>query len=305
MKRILAVLIFICICMAVSAVDSAMFRFVPDSSIVAVETDISVLLKHPLIEKNLKNPEYMQKRLQFEKETGVKYTDFKKVGLYITSAGKVFALLQVDHGFDVLKVFTQNKVAFKKIRVSGRDILQLEKPLKNGRQVEVMTLAPGFLVAGEAGDIAAYLKEKCGNASGLQQVVKQIPAGIPVWLAFTNADPKQIKGPLSLFFTLSLVGKESKDCRLDLQIACDSKDAAKVLRNTIPFYLAMGLGMVIEDPELSAKISRSLKCKSSGSVVTAQLYLGADLCAEIGNYLAQNAAKILSRKAAEPISETK
>ena len=305
MKRIFAVLIFFCICMVVSAADSAMFRFVPDSSIVAVETDISALLKHPEIEKNLKNPEYVQKRLQFEKETGVKYTDFKKIGLYITGAGKVFALLQVDPGFDVQKVFAQNKVAFKKIRVSGRDILQLDKPLKNGRQVEVMTLAPGFLVAGEAGDIAAYLKEKCGNASGLQQVVKQIPAGMPVWLAFVNADPKQIKGPKSLFFTLSLVGKEAKDCCLDLQVACDSKDAAKILRNTIPFYLAMGLGMLIEDPDLSAKISRSLKCKSSGSVVSAQLYLGADLCAEIGIYLTQNAAKILSRNAAEPASEAK
>ena len=195
--------------LVVSAVELPLLRYAPDSTVCVVQVDVTRMLKHPDVIKTLNEPENLKTRQEFEKKTGIRVEDFKKVLLFIKSSGEALVLVNVDEKFNIEQVFAKNKVAFRKIDAKGGSVLRLAEAGRRGKKVEIFAAAPGVILCGEEGDMVSYLEQPRGKAEAVAAVVGQIPQDPPVWLAFANLfkDAQgKIDDPRQLYLTFRFSG---------------------------------------------------------------------------------------------------
>lgn len=297
MKKYIIVLLF-ALAFAVSAVETAMLQYAPDTAAGMAEINVSALLKHPSVLQTMNDPKIASTRQEWEKKSGVRLTDWKKVVFFIGADGNVYSCLCVDANLGLEKVLTQNGIKFKKLDVSGKTVYQLPEAGPQKQAAELAEIAPGIILVGEKGRLAGYFAQKCGNAGALAEVVKKAP-DYPVWLAFVNRftnSSGQTDDPKELLATFRFVGKEQKDLEFKFVLYCNTPEGVQMLKSAIPMYAMMGLGLVFNgDPELGSRIVSCIKQQISGTVLTVSILLKKELAEQIGEYLAQNSDR-LSRK---------
>ena len=92
---------------AVSAVETSLFRYAPDSTVAVVQADVVRLLQHPDVVRTLNEPENLKTRQEFEKKTGIRVEDFKKILIFISASGDAVVLIGVDEKLDVEQLFVK------------------------------------------------------------------------------------------------------------------------------------------------------------------------------------------------------
>lgn len=281
---------------AVSAVESFALKYAENATVAAVEINVEQLLKHPEVEKLLNDPEKVRQRQELEKNTGVRLQDFKKVFIQINGSGDARVLLNVDKALNIEQLFARTGVKFSKLDIAGKKVLKLTDPLQTGKQVELLTLAPGMILAGETGDIAAYMKTGRGNAKELAAFAGTVPAA-PVRVAFVNLF-KNAQGktddPQKLFLTFDFAGKQQKDIAFKLNLFCGTPEGAQMLTAMVPFYLNMGLAFIFgSDPDLNREVSGCIKVKAEANVVRCTFYIPEKLGEKIGGHFEKNADKLI------------
>ena len=283
-----------------AAADAAVLRFAPDSTVAVVGIELAGLMKHPDVISTLNEPENKARRQEIEKSVGVKLSDFEKFSVLVNARGEAIVLAEMNAGLNIEQIFLRNKLQFKKFKIGACDVLQLTKPVKNGKIIEVATLAPGVILAGEKGDIAKYFAQKRGKvASGLRQVVTTVPAHVPFWLAFVNivkCPDRKINDPQSLFLTFDFAGKNKRDYALTLVLDCAGEQGAQIMQGMVPMYVNMGISMGINDPALAAEVAGCIKAKVSGRRVIVSALMSEALGQKIGSYFKANASRFLPGK---------
>jgi hypothetical protein len=297
MKKYIIVLLF-AFAFAVSAVETAMLKYAPDTAVGMAEINVAALLKHPSVLQSMNDPKIASARQEWENKSGVRLADWKKVVFFIGADGNVYSCLCVDVNPGLEKVLTQNGIEFKKLDISGKTVYQLPEAGPKKQSAELAEIAPGVILVGEKGRLAGYFKQKCGNAGALAKVVEKAP-DYPVWLAFANRftnSSGQISDPKELLATFRFVGKEQKDLEFKLMFYCNTPNGAEMLKNAVPMYAMMGLGLVFgNDPDLGSRIIACMKTEVSGTVLTVSMLLEEKLVEQIGEYLKQNSDR-LTRK---------
>ena len=302
MKRfVFAVALFAAL--VVSAVDLPLLRYAPDATVCVVQVDVTRMLKHPDVVKTLNEPENLKTRLEFEKMTGVRVEDFKKVVLFIKSSGEALVLVNVDDKFNIEQVFAKNKVAFSKIDTKGGSVLRLAEAGRRGKKVEIFSAAPGVILCGEEGDMVSYLGQPRGKAEAVAAVVGQIPEDPPVWLAFANLfkNPQgKIDDPRQLYLTFRFSGPKKNDLDFKIKLFCGDAEGAQLLSGTIPMYLNMGIALAVNDPALGKEIVSCVKIKVVEKDVLIDMYIPEALSVKMADYFKNNADRLFKQGTDQP-----
>jgi hypothetical protein len=284
-----------------SAADTALLKYAPEGTGVVLEADITALLKHPEVTAALAKPDYVKTRQEWESKTGIRLQDFQKIMLFVKMSGKGIALLKVDRQFDLKKFFDKNQVKFQEKAAAGKTFFRVLAPVQSGRNIELLPLEPGVIIAGESGDIATYLKGKRGNAGRLAPLVQKVPAGYPVWLVYNNmmadADGK-ITDPQQVCFAFRFAGKEKKDLNFLLKLFCADENGAQVMAGMVPMYANMGLALAFgNDPALSGELLSLIKPDVQGNTLVTDITVNADLAGKVSAYLQKSAKKFAKKQA--------
>ena len=288
--------------LAVSAVETSLFKYAPDSTVAVVQADVTRLLQHPDVAKTLNEPENLKTRQEFEKKTGIRVEDFRKILLFINASGEAVVLINVDDKLDVEKLFARNGVQFQRVPVKDKTIFRLAEAGRRGKKVEVLKMAPGVVLCGEEGDMASYLNQPRGKASGAAAVAAQIPADPPLWLVFVNAfkNPQgRIDDPRQLYLTFQFAGKKMNDLDFRLKLFCGDEEGARILAGTIPMYLNMGIALVVNDPALGKELLSSIKIDTAGKDVLVNACISEQLSQKMSAYFKNNADRLLKQGAAQ------
>ena len=284
--------------LAVSAVETSLFKYAPDSTVAVVQADVTRLLQHPDVIKTLNDPENLKTRQEFEKKTGIRVEDFRKVLLFINASGEAVVLINVDDKLDVENLFARNGVQFQRIPVGDKTIFRLAETGRRGKKVEVLKMAPGVVLCGEEGDMASYLKQPRGKASQVAAVAAQIPADPPLWLAFVNVfkNPQgQIDDPRQLYLTFRFAGKKMNDLDFRVKLFCSDGEGARILAGTIPMYLNMGIALAVNDPELGKELLSSVKIDTVEKDVLVSVCISEQLSQKMSVYFKNNADRLLKQ----------
>ena len=297
MKKYIIVFALFAVVSIACAVETALLKYAPDSSVAVSEINVSALMKHPAVLEMLNKPEYLSSRQKWENKSGVRLADLKKVAFFIGADGRIFTCVAVDKNLKIEKIFKQNNVKYKQIASGGRKLYRLTG-VDAVEQTELTELAPGVLLAGSPGQLAGYFKQKTGKLGALSDLVKQIPE-VPVWLAFVNriANPAGIvEDPQRLTVTFDFTGKELKDWLFNINLFCGSSEGAQTMAGVVPMYVMMGTALVFgADPELGGLISACFKPVVNDCQVGITAEINADLVERTAAYLEQNSDRLSAK----------
>ena len=291
---------------AVSAVETSLFKYAPDSTVAVVQADVTRLLQHPDVVKTLNEPENLKTRQEFEKKTGIRVEDFRKILLFISASGEAVVLIGVDEKLDVEQLFVKNGVKFQKVPAKGKTVFRLAEAGRRGKKVEVLKMAPGVILCGEEGDMVSYLDQPRGKAAQVTAVAAQIPADPPLWLAFANVfkNPQgKIDDPRQLYLTFQFAGKKMNDLDFKLKLFCGDKEGAQILAGTIPMYLNMGIALVVNDQALGKELLSSVKIDTADKDVLVNAYISEQLSQKMSVYFKNNADRLLKQGVAQTGAE--
>lgn len=297
MKKYIIVFALFAVVSIACAVETALLKYAPDSSVAVSEINVAALMKHPAVFAMLNKPEYLSSRQKWENKSGVRLADLKKVAFFIGADGRIFTCVAVDKNLAIEKIFKQNNVKYKQVAVGGRKFYRLTG-VDVVDQTELTELAPGILLAGSYGQLAGYFKQKTGNPGALAGLVKQIP-DVPVWLAFVNriANPSGVvEDPQQLTMTFNFAGKELKDWAFNINLFCGTAEGAQMMAGVVPMYVMMGSALVFgSDPELGGLISACFKPVVKDRQVDIAAEINADLVERTAEYLEQNSDRLAKK----------
>ena len=307
MKKYIIVFALFAVVSIACAVETALLKYAPDSSIAVSEINVASLMKHPAVLEVLNKPEYLNSRQKWEKKSGVRLADLKKVAFFIGADGRIFTCIAVDKNLAIEKIFKQNNVKYKLVAAGGRKFYHLTG-VDTVDQAELTELAPGVLLAGSQGQLAGYFKQKTGNPGALAGLVKQIP-DVPVWLAFVNriANPAGVvEDPQQLTLTFDFAGKKLRDWDFNINLFCSTAEGAQMMAGVVPMYMMMGSAFIFgSDPELGGLISACFKPVAKDRQVGISARINADLVERAAEYLEQNSDRLAKKFGGKKVKSQK
>ena len=90
MKRCLAAIVLFAVVAVVSAVETTVKKYMPDSAVVAAEINVAALIRNPAVQEMLNQPEYVAKRQKYEEKSGVQLTDLKTVWFFVDGSSNIY-----------------------------------------------------------------------------------------------------------------------------------------------------------------------------------------------------------------------
>lgn len=311
MTRIKSLIIFyVCLFagMLFSA-DTAVLRFAPNDTIAVMETDLAGLMSVPEIAKLL-NDESLVPASGLKSQTGIKPEDFKKLFIFVNPSGNTSVLLQFNPAIDLEKTLNQKNVKYSKAAVSGKVLLTISDQSGINKEIGVLQLAPGIMLAGSLADVNRYLTLSVGNLPQMTKAVAQLPADKKlIWLVYVNESgnaPENIpvQDVKQLYFTFGFSGKEKRQLKFELTLDTANKDSARMIAGLIPLYVPMGLGFVLGDaPELNAEVCKAVACRiEDNNRVVASLKISWELAQKVGKHLEKNFGGMAAGAIAEQMS---
>lgn len=293
MKNCLAAIVLFAVVAVVSAAEMTVKKYVPDSAVVAAEINIGALLLNPAVQEVLQQPEYVAKRQKYEEKSGVQLTDLKKVWFFVDGVGRYVTLSSLKKNADLENVFKKAAIPYRKSAVKGQTVFHVTAQTQGGESVEFAELEPGILVSGGNGCVVRYLKEKRGNADAVIRVLKKIPAGRPVKVAFVNTIKNadgSVEDPVQVWLSFDFAGKAQRDMAFQSRFFCGSSEGANMLAARLPMYVMMGSALLFSQmPELGEQIVSCIKYSIDKSIVLVNAVIPEQLGLQISAYIEQNA----------------
>ena len=154
MKNCLAAIVLSAVVTVVSAVETTVKKYVPDSAVVAAEINVAALLRNPAVQEMLNQPEYSARRQKYEEKSGVQLADLKTVWFFVDGLGRRVGLFFLNKSVDFENVFKKTAVSYRKSTIKGQTVFHIAGNVQGEKSVEIAELAPGILVSGEKGSVA-------------------------------------------------------------------------------------------------------------------------------------------------------
>lgn len=300
MKNCLAAIVLFAVVAVVSAMETTVKKYVPDSAVAAAQIKVGKFLRNPVVSEVLNQPEFMARRQKYEEKSGVRLTDLKTVWFFIDGLGRSISLCALNRTVDLENVFKSAEIPFSKSTVGGRTVFHLTGNGQGEKAGEVAELEPGLLVSGEKGAVVRYLKGKRGNTDVLADVFKKIPAGKPVKVAFVNTIKNAdgtVADPVHVYGSFDFTGKEQKDFDFQFNFFCGSTDGAQMFGARLPMFIMMGSALLFaQAPELSEQLVSCVKNRVEESVVMLNAVVPEALGRQTAAYIEQNTERFIPRK---------
>ncbi|MBR1950992.1 MAG: hypothetical protein IKA32_00340 [Lentisphaeria bacterium] len=300
MKNCLAAIVLFAVVAVVSAVETTVKKYVPDSAVVAAEINVGALLRNSAVQEVLNQPEYVAKRQKYETQSGVQLTELKTVWFFVDGAGRRVALFSLKKSVDLENIFKKAAVKYRKSTIKGQTVFHVNDPELGEKSVEIAELEPGILVSGEKHAVVRYLEGKRGNADALLNVLKKTPTGSPVKVAFINTVKNMdgvVEDPVQVWLSFDFAGKTQRDMAFQSSFFCGSNKGAKMLAARFPMYVMMGATLLFNQaPELSEKIVSCIKNRVEKSDFLVNAVIPEQLGKQISDYVKQNADRLMLHK---------
>ena len=297
MKRCLAAIVLFAVVAVVSAMETTVRKYMPDSAVVAAEINVAALLRNPAVQEMLNQPEYVAKRQKYEEKSGVQLTDLKTVWFFVDGSGQRVGLFFLNKPADLDKVFKKAAVPYRKSTIKGQTVFHVTGNDHGEKSVEIAELAPGVLVSGEKGSVVRYLKEKRGNAESLINVLKKIPADKSVKVAFVNTMKNAdgtVVDPVQVWLSFDFSGKAQRDVAFQGRFFCGSVEGVQMFAARFPMYIMMGSALLFNQaPELGNRVVSCIKKRIEQSDFLVNAVIPEQLGRKISAYLEKNANRFM------------
>ena len=297
MKNCLVAIVLFAVVAVVSAVETTVKKYMPDSAVVAAEINVAALIRNPAVQEMLNQPEYAARRQKYEEKSGVQLADLKTVWFFVDGSGQRVGLFFLNKPADLEKVFKKVAVPYRKSTINGRTVFHVRGKVQGEKSVEVAELAPGILVSGEKGSVVRYLKGKRGNAKALINVLKKIPAGKSVNVAFVNTMKNadgSVEDPVQVWLSFDFAGKSQRDVAFQSRFFCGSVEGVKMFAARFPMYIMMGSALLFNQaPELGEQVVSCIKKRIEKSDYLVNAVIPEQLGKQISAYLEKNANRFM------------
>ena len=297
MKNCLAAIVLFAVVAVVSAMETTVKKYMPDSAVVAAEINVAALLRNPAVQEMLNQPEYSARRQKYEEKSGVQLTDLKTVWFFVDGFGQRVGLFFLNKPADLENVFKKAELQYRKLTIKGQTVFRVSAKEHGEKSAEIAELAPGILVSGEKGSVVRYLKGKRGNAEALSSVLKKIPAGEAVKVAFINTIKNAtgaVEDPVQVWMSFNFSGKEQRNLAFQSRFVCGSIEGVKMFAARFPMYIMMGSALLFNQaPELGEQVVGCIKKRIEKSDYLVNAVIPEQLGKQISAYLEKHANRLM------------
>ena len=297
MKNCLAAIVLFAVVAVVSAMETTVKKYMPDSAVVAAEINVAALLRNPAVQEMLNQPEYSARRQKYEEKSGVQLTDLKTVWFFVDGFGQRVGLFFLNKPADLENVFKKAELQYHKLTIKGQTVFRVSAKEHGEKSAEIAELAPGILVSGEKGSVVRYLKEKRGNAESLINVLKKIPADKSVKVAFVNTMKNAdgtVVDPVQVWLSFDFSGKAQRDVAFQGRFFCGSVEGVQMFAARFPMYIMMGSALLFnQDPDLGNRVVSCIKKRIEQSDFLVNAVIPEQLGRKISAYLEKNANRFM------------